>query len=171
MSRPALITDVMHALHQRSTSRLAQPVELPELEHTLGEAEFGVLAAALGAAEHGWLEVFEGSATFGSITRVCLTQLGRHWSPGQEPDPIRYAYVVDEVLTVGTLADWAKAWEHDQYAGDIQLSFELCTWARRSRGYSVHIAHLPREDNGADWLDYRVWAAGEQVTVRIDGRA
>lgn len=170
MSRPALIADVMTALHQRPTSRLAQPVELGELERALGTAEFGVLAACLGAAEHGWLEVFEGSPTFGSTTRMCLTQPGRHWSPGQEPDPIRYVYTVDQEMTVGTLADWAKAWQHDQYSGALDLSFELRTWARYGPGYSVHIDRTTPLAEG-DWLDYRVWAAGEQVTVRIDGRA
>jgi hypothetical protein len=72
------------------------------------------------------------------------------------------------VTHFGTLDEWAKAWEHSHYSGDGHPSSEVITWHNRD-GYKIQVDRLGKADD--DWIDYRIRVAGEQASVRIDGRA
>jgi len=177
-ARPALINDVMTALHYHS---LSGAVEISQVERALTPCDLGVRDALLGAREHGWVEMIGGGPDPNTARAVCLTQSGRRdWllpdgtegKDAWEPVPLRYVYRVSGELTLGTLADWASAWEHQQYAGEPELSSTLLTWGNRQPGFHVHVDRLTTVDDAeqnGQWITYRVWAAGEAAFVTLDG--
>lgn len=92
---------------------------------------------------------------------------------GTTSEPTRYAWMRDGLLVAGTLHDWAKMWEGDYYAGDIDLSQSLLTWDGEGAP-AVRVVRVTRgAPDGDDWIPYRIEVPGvdERVSVRVDGRA
>jgi len=77
----------------------------------------------------------------------------------------KYVYFDEDGLHIGTLRDYAKAWEHAHYHG-YYLSSEVRTWYG---SYPVTITRIGVDDN--DYLHYRLTANDETVFAVIDGRA
>ena len=177
MARPALREEVMNALHHRPEQDIPLFLEVAELQRTLEPRDWGVHSTLQALEEYGLVVLFPAKA--GIPARVILTREGAEWpqmrDAQEEPwreEPMRFTYLVDRDLTVGTLADWAKVWERDQYSNDVHLPPTLITWAHRDPGYPVMVDRLSGLHGDEDgYIHYRVWAAGEQVKVRIDGRA
>lgn len=178
LARPALRDEVMRALLDRPERERASFIDVSDVERALAPRDWGVWSALQSLAEYDLVELFERDRTFGRPARALLTSQGRRWQPrpkGEvsqwEDQPMRFAYLVDEELCCGTLADWAKAWEHAQYSGDARLSDTLITWRNRE-GYPVQVDRLSGLHGDEDgYIRYRVWAAGDIVHVTIDGRA
>ncbi|MBD3004521.1 hypothetical protein [Streptomyces sp. 5-10] len=163
--RHPVISDLMRALHARPESEIKYPMKGYRIEEALkGFASEAIHDAALGAQELGLVQIDPESWHHD----ISLTEEGRAWSEDAQLPAITYVYRIDGELAVGTLANWAKAWEHSQYS-DIHVEAELVTWGHRD-GFSVQVDRLP---DGEDdyYIDYRVWAAGETASARIDGRA
>lgn len=170
MARPALTTEVLRVMHARPNPEAH--TSMGTIERALAPRDFGVLDALWGARERGLVD-WVADAPY-AMSSMFLTDAGKAWTPEQELEPLRFIYQVDGELALGTLADWAKAWEHGHYSGDVLLSDVLRTWKRNDPGYAVHVDRLtPLREVAAndDYVDYRICAAGEQVKVRIDGRA
>lgn len=180
MARPALLAEVMAVLHHRPERDLGTPMRRDAIERRLEPRDFGVMDVLYALVEHGLVTLHNALSVGGTYTDVVLTETGRAWkqpvsvTEGAEAChavPLRFVYLVYGELAVGTLADWAKAWEHQHYSGDDDLSQELVTWTRRE-GYRVVVDRLSGLQGDEDgYIHYRVWAAGEQASVRIDGRA
>ncbi|WP_433233795.1 hypothetical protein [Actinomadura nitritigenes] len=81
-------------------------------------------------------------------------------------EPRRYVWQDGGHLQVGTLADYARTWEHHAYSGDSDLSGELRTW---TESYRLRVEPLGADDN--DWMHYRLTIGNESVYVQIDGRS
>ncbi|MER6605673.1 hypothetical protein ABT282_07105 [Streptomyces sp. NPDC000927] len=160
--RRAQIADVMNALHDRTEDELTYPMKLRHIEEAL-DVTGDPYSAVLGAQELDLAEV----DTDGWHTDVILTPEGRAWVKGKQLPEIHYSFLINGELTVGTLAKWAKAWESGMYGGGIHLSDVLRTWSNET-GYAVHVDQLGVTED--DYIDYHISAAGEQVSVRIDGR-
>lgn len=77
----------------------------------------------------------------------------------------RYAYMVEGVLTSGTLADYAKAWENTHYSGD-RLSSTVMTWS--GTHHTVWVRQTRQHD---DYMYYVLTANGETAGAVIDGRS
>lgn len=178
LARPALRDEVMRALLDRPQHERALFIDVDDLQRSLAPRDWGVWSTLQSLAEYDLVELFERDRTFGRPARVLLTSTGRRWKPNPEgevplwqDEPMRFAYQVDDVLTAGTLEDWAKAWEQAQYAGDPHLSTTLLTWRNRE-GYPVAVDRLCGLHGDEDgYIRYRVWAAGDIVHVCLDGRA
>lgn len=179
MVRPALLAEVMQALHNRPEKELGHPMSRDAIERRLAPRDFGVMDVLHALVEHGLVTLYNAVSVGGTYTDAVLTEMGRAWkqpvSVTEDADachavPLRFVYMLYGELAVGTLADWAKAWEHQHYSGDDDLSTELVTWSRRD-GYRVMVDRLTPFSGVHEWIDFRVWAAGEMVQVRIDGRA
>ncbi|MFI0406498.1 hypothetical protein [Actinomadura sp. 3N508] len=80
-------------------------------------------------------------------------------------EPRHYTWQDSGTLRTGTLADYAKAWEHGTYSGDGGLGGEVRTW---DATYWIKVEHL-NTDN--DWISFGLTAGNESVVVTIDGRA
>lgn len=178
MARPALRAEVMRALHSRPQREHPTFMDVSDIETLLRPRDFGVWSTLVALAEYDLVELFPRDKVFGRPARVVLTQPGRKWTPAPEGEvepwedqPLRYAYQVNGELCSGTLEDWAGVWEHREYGGDVDLGHELITWRHRTDGYRVHVDRLTPLDRQVDWIEFRIWAAGETVTKRIDGRA
>lgn len=179
--RPALLAEVMTALHNRPEKELGAPMRRDAIERRLAPRDFGVMDVLRALMEHGLVTLYNAVQLGGTYTDVILTETGRAWKqPVSCTDgatdachavPLRFVYLMYGELAVGTLADWAKAWEHQHYSGDDDLSGELVTWTNR-QGYKVtvdRVSPLAGDEDGR--ITHRVWAAGETVFVHIDGRA
>ncbi|MER6605967.1 hypothetical protein ABT282_08625 [Streptomyces sp. NPDC000927] len=173
VQRPS-IADILRTLHDRPEDQLGYPMKLDHVHHRITKptspeeeaAGYGdTYDAAYGAQELGLVTGVDDEGRWHD--EAILTGAGRAWSEGDELPAIRYVYRVDNEMAIGTLADWAKVWERNQYSGDILLSDTLRTWDNET-GFRVEV------DKGGtdnDWIDYRIWAAGELASARIDGRA
>lgn len=175
MVRPALRQEVMRVLHDRPDRARDRFIEVRDVEQALQPGDFGVWPTLQALAEYGLVEAFP--AMNHRPSRVLLTHLGQRWTEPPpdcphlwEEDPTCYVFQAYGQLRTGFLSDWAKVWQDGQHSGDIVVSDVLLTWENRNPGYAVMVDRLSplRTENGR--IDYRVWAAGEQVTVRIDGR-
>lgn len=82
-------------------------------------------------------------------------------------EPVSYTYQVEGTWTIGTLADYAKAWEQ-WYYGSIHLSPTV----RDGDGthHRVHVVERSRDAEN-DNLYLKLSANGETAHVTIDGRA
>lgn len=170
MARPALCTEVLRVMHARPNP--GAHMSMGSIERDLAPRDFGVLDALWGLKERGLVD-WLADAPYAKST-MYLTDAGKEWDPEQELEPLRFIYRVDRELALGTLADWAKAWEHGHYSSDVLLSDVLRTWDRHDPGYAVQVDRLTplrAVAENDDYVDYRVWAAGEHTKVRIDGRA
>jgi hypothetical protein len=76
-----------------------------------------------------------------------------------------YVYLVDGELNVGTLVDYAKAWERAHYA-DLGVSNEVRTW---DASYKVEVEF--EGTDGEAWMHYKLAVNGEEAYVTIDGLA
>lgn len=179
-ARPAMRSEVMAALHARPRPMLRHPVEIDEVKRLLQPRDYGVWSTMLALAEYGLVHLFPADERYATPASVCLTTAGRLWKPATIPDlepwaeeHMRYVYRQEGLINVGTLADVAKCWENAQYYGPPGPEPVLLTWLNRDPGYQLHVDRLTPLDQVAaegDWITYRLWAAGEQVQVRIDGR-
>lgn len=174
MARPALREEVMRALHHRPDADKRVFIEVSDVERIMEPRDWGVWSTLQALAEYDMVELFP--AARGRRSRVLLTQIGRKWKPAPQgeaelwdAEPMLYV-MRHEHLGVATLAQWAKAWEAAHYAGGSGPETTLLTWLNRDPGYPVVVDRMPSlpED---EWIQYRVWAAGEMVSVCIDGRA
>lgn len=77
----------------------------------------------------------------------------------------RYVFFDEGGLHVGTLRDYAKAWEDSHYSG-FYLSPEVRSWYAT---YHVQVRYVGTDDN--DYLHYRLTANDETAYAVIDGRA
>ena len=89
-------------------------------------------------------------------------------------EPTRFAFFRDGLLVAGTLADWAKMWEGDYYAGDVDLATKMWTWDDGEKSDPVERKvkveqGIPTEN---DYIPYVITVPGlhDKVTVSIDGR-
>lgn len=173
MARPALRDEVMRALHHRPDAEKKVFIDVADLERIMEPRDWGVWSTLQALAELDMVELFP--AARGRRSRVLLTQTGRRWTPATTadvPEPMRFAYQLNGQLAVGTLEDWAKAWEHGHYSGDVHLSDVVITWANRDPGYPVAVDRLsPLAGDEDGYIRYRVWAAGDMVSIQLDGRA
>jgi hypothetical protein len=89
--------------------------------------------------------------------------------PTEPPEqPVRrYAYLVAGELTSGTLADWARAWEHAHYSGEADPGTELRPWD----GEPVHVEVEHDHTDEKNYRYYRIRAGEEEVVATIDGHA
>jgi hypothetical protein len=162
-SRPTIV-DLMKVLHAQTTEEVTW-MKVDRIEE--GLLAMGISSddgsAILGATELGLVTTDPDSWH----EEVFLTEEGQSWREDQQLPAIRYVYLVDNEMVTGTLADWAKVWEQGHYSSGILLSDVLKTWDNQS-GFSVKVDRLGIEN---DWIDYRISAAGETASVRIDGRA
>ena len=86
--------------------------------------------------------------------------------PGPADDELaRYVFFDEAGLHVGTLSDYAKAWE-DASAFGYYLSGEVRTWYAT---HTVDVTYIGTDDN--DYRHYRLTANDETVYAAIDGRA
>jgi hypothetical protein len=178
IARPALRDEVMAALHHRPEHERTRFIELADVQRILNPYDWGVWSALQALAEYDLVELFEPDHLFDRPARIMLTPTGHRWKhrvPGEpaspQTEPMRFAYQVNGVLACGTLADWAKAWEHGHYSGDTTLSDTLITWRNR-QGYLAHVDPLSGPHGDEDGcIRYQVWAAGELEYVIIDGNA
>lgn len=169
--RPALISEVMSVLLARRVERglsLSLPMRMYLIEQRLAPGHLGVLDALRGAAELGYLTLTNLGSTASGI-EATLTEAGKVYDPAEQP-VLRYAFQDAGTLVVGTLADYARAWQQCHYSGDPGLGTELLTFAHRA-GYRVMVDRLTPVYEQNDRVMYRVWAAGEFVFAPIDGRA
>ncbi|WP_344547390.1 hypothetical protein [Actinomadura fulvescens] len=88
-----------------------------------------------------------------------------HTAECPQSEPRRYAWQSDGHLCVGTLAEYATAWEQGHCYGDLELSAELRTW---SETYPLQVRPLTTDDN---WISYQLAAGNESVNLSIDGRS
>ena len=89
-------------------------------------------------------------------------------------DPTRFAWVYDGLLVAGTLSDWAKAWEQDQYCGDAPPPTRVITWDGSMQDAQHHHIVVRRgETTEDDYIPYAITVPGLQdiVIVTIDGRS
>lgn len=79
----------------------------------------------------------------------------------------------DGMVGVGTLADWARMWERDYYAGGDGLTRLLLTWdgADKVQYHLVEVKYVGKDEN--DWMKYHITAShcNDEAWVTIDGRA
>lgn len=77
----------------------------------------------------------------------------------------RYMFTVEGSEILGTLADYAKAWEYAHYSGN-HLSPTVLSWS--GVHHPVQVVQTKRHD---DYLYYELSANGETAHACIDGRA
>lgn len=84
----------------------------------------------------------------------------------EKKPPVVYTFQVEGLPTIGTLADYAKAWEQ-WYHGSVHLSPTVLDW----KG-THHVVKTVERVRGEDDNYYlKLSANGETASVTIDGRA
>ncbi|MGR3875766.1 hypothetical protein ACUXZZ_45355 (plasmid) [Streptomyces graminifolii] len=97
---------------------------------------------------------------------VVSRERGGEWQPITDPErPARYAYLVDGVLTAGTLVDYAQAWKV-QLPEVGHVSPDVRTW--EGARFDVTVERLGVVKG---WMRYRLSVGAETVDVSFDGRA
>lgn len=82
-------------------------------------------------------------------------------------EPRRYVWQEGGHLTVGTLCDYAQAWQLAVMSGDrAALSTEVRTW---SESFHVTVKNLGVDDE-EDFMRYLLEIGNESVRVHVDGR-
>lgn len=81
-------------------------------------------------------------------------------------EPTRYVWNHNGHLHVGTLADYAKSWQHAETAGEREALSELRTW---TDSYEAEVVCHGKSDD--DWISYELVIGNERVPVTIDGRS
>lgn len=93
----------------------------------------------------------------------------------EEHEPTRFVWFRDSELVAGTLAQWARMWEGDYYAGEYDLSTKVWTWDDGEA--SDPVERRVKVEQGAMrenyWIPYTITVPGLPDTARvdIDGRA
>ncbi|MER6816110.1 hypothetical protein ABT299_43175 [Spirillospora sp. NPDC000708] len=107
-----------------------------------------------------------GCAESARIVVSGVTVAGHHVAC-QHSEPRIYHWRAGEHLTLGTLADYARAWEVSAYDDSrAELGTELRT---AHEAYMLSIESRGADDQ--DYMHYRLAVGNESVEVRIDGRA
>lgn len=92
---------------------------------------------------------------------------------GESKESTQFVLKYDGMLRVVTLAEWAKLWEHDYYAGDEPPSTVLLTWdgADTTQHHLVTVTRTRTDDS--DFIHYLITVShcDDTCWVRIDGRA
>jgi hypothetical protein len=92
---------------------------------------------------------------------------GGEWQPVTNPDePTQYVFLVEGDMQVGTLDDYAKAWEGAYYSSG-HVSPDVRTWS----GASFNVSVEPLGNDKDSWMRYRLSVGDEAAFVTIDGRA
>lgn len=89
-------------------------------------------------------------------------------------DLTRFGWYRDSRFVAGTIADWARMWEGDYYAGDHGLERTLLTWGGQGTVPELHEVETVRrrmdEDDRVYWTII-VQGLPDMAYVTIDGRA
>lgn len=84
----------------------------------------------------------------------------------EEKPPVVYTFQVEGLSTIGTLADYAKAWEQWYYSS-IGLSPTVLDW--KGTHHVVKTIERVVDENG--YIRFTLAANGETAPITIDGRA
>lgn len=89
-------------------------------------------------------------------------------------DLTRFGWHRDSQFVAGTIADWAKMWEGDYYAGDHGLARKVLVWEDENATPEIHKVETVRrrmdEDHQVYW-EITVPGLPDMAYVTIDGRA
>ncbi|MGW1288396.1 hypothetical protein ACWD4N_33125 [Streptomyces sp. NPDC002586] len=129
--------------------------------------DWAVLAVTTSIQPAADRETAENLAAHAERLTAITRKPGGQWQPATDPDePARYAFLVENDMQAGTLADYAKHWEAAQYSG-AHISPHVRNWAGAT--FNIGIERLGVDEDS--WLRYRLALGTETAIVTLDGLA